>query len=257
MERAIKNTQISFGLITIPIKITTLQKDDDIKFSSVCPNCFSVISNKKWCNKCNAEVPYAELLKGFVKNNTIAKIMTQEQVKAIKMINDCGIKLVGFINDNEIPFYLYYKTYNITPQYDRKQKREIGVEQYVLFREALKLSGLSAIGKFVMRNKSYLVSIKQYQDKLFLSLLYYPHRINFAEKIEGKVSEEELNLALEFIKKITFLNFGNFYTVENVKDEYREKLMRVISGETVAEQVKEVKEEEGKSLTEQLKEMVK
>ena len=257
-ERAIKNTFIKFGLISIPVKLTTLVRPEEIRFHNLCPTCKSRISYKRWCENCQREVSYSEMLKGFEVSKSYGMVvLTKEQIEAMKRVEDEGIKIVGFVRAEDIPFYLFEKTYNLLPQRDKKGF-VLGKEAFLLFKEALKISGLCAVGKMAMRSKTYLVAIRTYQDRLFISLLYYPHRISFPEKVEGEIREEELNLALELIDKLTYLNWNDFYTLENAKDEFREKMLRVLRNPKEIKVKEEVKK--FKSLMEELKasvEMVK
>jgi DNA end-binding protein Ku len=223
MSRAIKSTYIKFGLINIPIKLTSLTITEK-GFTLVCPEGHK-IRYKRWCDVCNREIQYSELKKAYEISKSNMVILTKEQLESIKTIEDTGIEIIGFTNRDDIPFYLYEKTYNIIPIYDKKVDSR---KQFVLFREALKLSGLTAIGKMVMRNKSYLVSITAYQDRLFLSLLTYPEKLRVEEKVDFKVSEAELNLAIELIKSLNRINWSEYYNENNVKDEYREKLQQII-----------------------------
>jgi DNA end-binding protein Ku len=223
MARAIKSTYIKFGLINIPIKLTTLTLAED-GFMLVCPQGHK-IKYKRWCDVCNREIQYDELKKAYRISKSHMVILTKEQIESIKKVEDTGIEIIGFVNREDIPFYLYEKTYNVIPIYEKKIDAR---KPFVLFREALKLSGLTAIGKMVLRNKSYLVAITSYQDRLFLSLITYPERLMVEEKIDYKVSEEELNLALELIKSLNRINWNEYYNENNVKDEYREKLKQII-----------------------------
>ena len=223
MSRAIKTTYIKFGLINIPIKLTSLTLTEK-GFTLVCPEGHR-IKYKRWCDICGREIQYNELKKAYEISKSHLVILTKEQLDSIKTIEDTGIEIIGFTNRDDIPFYLYEKTYNVIPIADKKVDSR---KQFVLFREALKLSGLTAIGKMVMRNKSYLVSITAYQDRLFLSLLTYPEKLRVEEKIDFKVSEAELNLAIELIKNLNRINWSEYYNENNVKDEYREKLQQII-----------------------------
>jgi DNA end-binding protein Ku len=224
MSRAIKSTYIKFGLINIPIKLTSLTLSEK-GFTLVCPEGHR-IRYKRWCSECNREIQYSELKKAYEISKSNLVILTKEQLESIKIIEeDTGIEIIGFTNRDDIPFYLYEKTYNVIPIYDKKIDSR---KQFVLFREALKLSGLTAIGKMVMRNKSYLVAITSYQDRLFLSLLTYPEKLRVEEKVDYKISEAELNLAIELIKNLNRINWSEYYNENNVKDEYREKLQQII-----------------------------
>jgi len=223
MSRAIKSTTIKFGLINIPIKLTSLTTSEK-GFTLVCQEGHK-IKYKRWCDVCGKEIPYNEIRKAYQISKSNLVILSKEQLESIKAIEDTGIEIIGFVNREEIPFFIIEKTYNVVPVHNKKIDSR---KEFVLFRETLKVSGLSAIGRMVLRNKSYLVSITAYQDRLFLSLLTYPERLKIEEKVDFKISETELNLALELIKSLNRINWSEYYNENNVKDEYREKLQQII-----------------------------
>ncbi|MFH7835251.1 MAG: Ku protein [Candidatus Aenigmatarchaeota archaeon] len=234
---------IQFGLITIPVKVNTLQKDNGIRFNFLCNVCKQKIVYKRYCANCNTEVSYNDLLKGFFlsKNNYV--IFTKEELDKLKEeVNDKTINILGFTDANTIPFYLFQKTYNLDPQDDKKTGVIIGEEAYNLFKEALKITNLCAIGSIVFNKKSYLCVIRHYGNRLFLSLLYYPEMIYFSENNrEFKIDNEKLKMSVEFIKKITYINFEEFY--KNIKDKYRDKFLELLQNKLNAKGIKEEAEE--------------
>jgi len=259
MKKAIKKTTIQFGLVSIPIKLTTLQTQEPISFHNICPYCKSQINYLKWCKNCNKEIKNEEMLKGFkISKSSGMVILTQEQIEKIKQEEDKGIEIIGFVKREEIPFFLYEKTYNVMPYEDKKNGNVMGLNSYLLFREALKLSGYCAIGKMIMKNKSYLVSITEYQDRLLLSVLYYPHRISFDEKVESKeIEQKALDLAVEYINKMSYLNWDTFYTEESLRDGFRDKVLEAISKALSKEREETRVEEEIKEFKDMVSAMVK
>ncbi|MCW1312761.1 MAG: hypothetical protein OH338_05030 [Candidatus Parvarchaeota archaeon] len=238
--KAIKNTYIKFGLTAIPVSITTLQQDYPIRFNNLCPYCKTQIKMKRYCVNCNKELNnYKELLKGYKISKSNCIILTQNQIENLKKVEDNGIEIKAFIHEDDIKFYYIDKIYNIIPTNYSK----IVLKPFVLFKEALKLSGLCAIGKFVMRNREYICVIKHFEDRLFLITLIHPHRIELPEKIKEEVSEIELKCALEVIEKLK-TTFNELHHNNFTRDEYYENFSNYLQGKlkTVEEQTKEFKE---------------
>lgn len=250
-ERAIKKTYIKFGLTVIPVSITTLQEKDTIKFNNLCPTCKSPIKEKRYCVNCNKELNnYRELLKGFriSKNNYI--VLTQEQIENLKKIEDTGIEVKAFIPEDTIKFYYIDRIYNLIPT----DYNKMILKPFILFREVLKLSGLCAIGKIVMRSKEYICLIKHFENRLFLITLLHPHKISLPTIVEEAVDETELNQALELIEKMK-TTFDELHYKGFTKDEYLQKFSDLIKGKiptSVSNQVKEFKK-----MVEEMKKKVK
>jgi len=234
--RAIKKTYIQFGLVSIPIRLATLKEQEPIHFNNLCPNCKQKISYKRYCLNCNKEIDYKEMLKGYYISKSLGyRVFTQEEIARLKAIEENGIEIVGFIQNEDIPFYLVDTIYNIEPD---------GLEKnFVLFRKALELSGLTAIGKMVFRSREYIITIKAYQGRLFLSKLIYPHRLKLSEKVEAKITEEEQNLALELVSKMK-TTFGNLSSNGFTRDTLLERFNDLLRGNLIPTktQVKEFKD---------------
>jgi DNA end-binding protein Ku len=243
--RATKSSILQFGLINIPVKLVSLKQQEPIQFHNVCPDCKERISYKRWCNNCQKEVDYKEMLKGYyISKSTPLQIFTQEEIKAIKEFEKAkGLEVKAFIPTEDIPFYLFDTTYNLIPA------NEQSIKAFVLFRKALELSGLSAVGKFTMKEREHIFLIRAYQGRLFLTILLYPHRARVVDKIDCEVSQEEQNLALELVKRLT-TNFNELHcsgftkdlTLERFEEALKVKMAKGVKVEEGVERVRAFKD---------------
>jgi DNA end-binding protein Ku len=250
MPRAIFKGAISFGLVHIPIKIYTAAETKEIEFHMLCPDCHTPLEYKRWCPKCEKEVPWQNIEKGFKISKERWVILKKEELQKIKLPTTKTIDIQAFVDISQIDPILLEKSYYVVPE-------EGGEKPYSLFVEALRLANKAAIGKVVMREKEYLVCLRPFKRGLVMHVLYYLGEIRDIEKLPELerlvvVSKEELELAKALVNQLTEeeLDLSKF------KDEYTEALKRLIKAKIEGKEfaVKEEKPvEAAKSLMEALK----
>jgi DNA end-binding protein Ku len=250
MPRAIFTGAISFGLVHIPIRIYTATEPKEIEFHNLCPDCHTPLEYKRWCPKCQKEVSWQDVKKGFKISKERWVVLEKEEIEKIKLPSTKTIDIQGFVDVSQIDPIYFQKTYYVVPE-------EGGEKPYSLLIEALRLANKAAIGKVVLKNKEYLVCLRPFRKGLVMHLLYFLREIKDIEELpELKnlvvVSKEELELAKALIDKLTEEGFD----ASKFKDEYTEKLKELIKAKAEGKEI-EVKAEEraaeAKNLMEALK----
>ncbi|MEM5879245.1 MAG: Ku protein [Candidatus Aenigmatarchaeota archaeon] len=250
MPRAIFTGAISFGLVFIPIRIYTAAEGKEIEFHNLCPDCLSPLEYKRWCPKCQKEVAWQDIKKGFKISKERWVVLEKEEIEKLKLPSTKALEIQSFIDVSQIDPIFFQKAYYVVPE-------EGGEKPYSLLVEALRLANKAAIGKVVLKNKEYLVCLRPFKKGLVMHLLYFLREIKEIEELpELKnlvvVSKEELELAKALISKLTEEGFD----ASKFKDEYTEKLKELIKAKAEGKEI-EVKAEErvaeAKSLMEALK----
>jgi DNA end-binding protein Ku len=250
MPRAIFSGAISFGLVHIPIKIYSATETKEIEFHMLCPECHTPLEYKRWCPKCDKEVPWQAVEKGFKIAKDRWVILKKEELQKIKLPSTKTIDIQAFVDISQIDPIFFEKSYYVVPE-------EGGEKPYSLFVEALRLANKAAIGKIVMREKEYLVALRPFKRGITMHILYYLGEIRDIEKLPELerlvvVSKEELELAKALIEKLTEeeLDLSKF------KDEYTEALKKLIRAKAEGKEFMMEEErpvEAAKSLMEALK----
>ncbi|MDI6825784.1 MAG: Ku protein [Candidatus Aenigmarchaeota archaeon] len=249
MPRAIFSGNISFGLVSIPIKIYAASQPKQIDLHMVCNVCQTPLLYKRWCPKCNKEVGWQDIDRGYKISKDKWIIIKKEDLDRIKLPTTKTIDIKEFIDVSQIDPIFFEKPYYVVPQ-------ETGVKAYSLFVEALRLANKAALGKVVMRNKEYLIALRAFKKGIVMHVLYYLGEIREIEELSELknlvvVSKEELELARTLIQKLTESEFDP----KKFKDTYTEALMELIKAkaEGKAIEVKEEKVEKARELMESLK----
>lgn len=148
---------ISFGLVSIPIKLYTATEDHAIHFRQLHKECKSPIKYEKICPVCNRPVSDEEIVRGYEYEPGKFVIIDDEDLERIPMPTVKTIDIVDFTDIGQIDPIYYDKTYFIVPE-------DIGTKPYVLLRDSMKETKRVAIAKVVIRSKQNLACIRVYEE---------------------------------------------------------------------------------------------
>lgn len=247
--RAIWKGALSFGLVSIPIKMYSATQPRQVDLHTVCGECGTQLQYKRWCPKCQKEVPWNEIDRGYKISKEKWIILKKKDLEMIRIPTTKTIDIQEFVDVEQIDPIFFEKSYYIVPQ-------ETGIKAYSLFTEALKLANKAAIGKVVIRNKEYVIALRHFKKGIVMHILFYLGEVRKIDELpELKnlvvVKKEELELARALIQKLTESEFDP----KKFKDAYTEALMNLIKAKAEGKpiEVKEEKAEKAKKLMEALK----
>ncbi len=248
MPRSVWDGSISFGLVNIPVKIYPATHSQGLALHYLCKHCKTPLEYKKWCPKCQKEIPWKDVIRGYKISKDKWIVISPKDLEKIKLKTTKTIDIKAFVRVSDIDPVYYEKTYYVVPQ-------DTGIKAYSLFVEALRLTGRAALGKIVMRNKEYLVALRHYKRGIAMHILYYTGEIqNIDELPELKhlmsISKEELRLAEALISQLS-----RHPKFEEFRDRYTEALKELIQAKLEKRKFKlqEEPEEKGKELLEALR----
>ena len=196
---------ISFGLVSIPIRMFTAASSESISFNQLHPKCGGRVKQQLLCPTCNEVVERSSLVKGyeFAKDQYVQ--FSDEELKSLEGEASKMIDIVEFV------------------PLDKG-----GDKAYRLLADAMTKEGRVALAKFVMRGKENLVLIRPSQNGLMLHTMYFADEIrDFGEVDKGedaKLKPGELELASRLLAELTNEKFepGKY------ADEYRTRVLEVV-----------------------------
>ncbi len=250
MPKAVWKGSISFGLVNIPVKVYSAISGKGVSFTMLCSRCGTPIKYKRWCPKCEREVPWNEIEKGVKVSKGKYVTIKKSELERLKLKTTKTIEIVEFVDISQIDPILYQTSYYVVPE-------ETGVKAYSLFVEALRVSGKVAIGKVVMKNKEYIVALRPYKKGIVMHVLHYLGEVRDIEDLEElrglvTIREEELKLARALIEQLTTKELK----LETFKDSYAEAIKKLVKAKLEGKKIEVEREEEAelaKSLMEALK----
>jgi DNA end-binding protein Ku len=230
MPRSIWNGVVSFGMVSIPVKLYAATESKDISFNLLHRECNSRLKQLRWCPVCDREVDWGEVVRGYQYARDHYVVMTEEDFEKLPLPSKHTVELVAFVKAQEIDPVFYEKSYYLEPE-------ETGVKPFALLMRALREKELTAVAKIAIRNKERLCALRPLNGTLMLETLLHPDEIRVEMGIEVPemaVSQRELDMAFALIDLLS-----EPFEADNYRDEYREALMETIEAKLQGEEVAE------------------
>jgi DNA end-binding protein Ku len=221
---------ISFGLVSIPVKLYTAAASGNVSFNQLHGVCGSRIKQQTFCPVCNQTVERASLVRGYEVSKDQYVRVGDEELKALEGEASKSIDIAGFVPLATVDPIYFEKTYYLGPE-------KGGEKAYRLLAEAMAKSERVALAKFVMRGKESLVLIRAAQDGLMLHTMYFADEVrNFAEIERGKDAkfrDAEMDLALKLIDGLS----TDAFAPEEFTDEYRQRVLDMINAKVEGHEI--------------------
>jgi len=226
---------ISFGLVTIPVKLYTATEQKDVRFRLLHTECHTPIKNQRFCPHCDRTIEWSDVVRGYEVSKGRFVVVTDEEIDRIPIDTSGNVNIAGFVELREIDPIYYERSYYVVPD-------EGGAKAFLLLGEALREADRVAIGKVVIREKEQLVALRPYDGALVLSTLYYADEVRAVSgleelPVEAKVHPNERKMAMQLVE-----NLAMEFTVEQFRDEYRDALQAMIQAKGKGEAVAQPKE---------------
>lgn len=220
MPRAMWSGSVSFGLVSIPVKLYGATQDKDISFHQVHAEDGGRVRYQRVCEKCGEVVKWGDIAKGYEAPDGRIAILTTEDLDALPLTSLKAVDVVQFVNADEIDEMFLQRAYFMEPQ-------KTGQKPYVLLREALSRGNKVAVVKVALRTRESLALIRAHGDLLMMHTMYWPDELRdgaFAEPAEEvKISDAEIEMANLLIAQLE----GHF-NPDEFSDSYREALEEVV-----------------------------
>jgi len=229
MPRPIWKGAITFGMISIPVKLFGATESKDIAFNNLHRTCKSRLKQKRWCPVDDREVFQDELVKGFEYTKDQYVEITDEDLEGLPVPSKHTIELTSFVKQADIDPVYFERTYYLEPE-------QVGAKPYALLLKALKEKQVSAVAKIALRNRESLCVLRTSDnDLLMLETLYYPDEIRTADLAptpEVQVSQPELAMALTLVEMLE-----EPFDPKKHRDEYRVALLDMIEAKRSGQEV--------------------
>ncbi|MFD2256119.1 Ku protein [Luteolibacter algae] len=224
MARAIWKGSIAFGLVNIPVALTSAESRPDIQLHMVDSSNHARIRYERVNADTGEEVPWDRMVKAYEHDDGKFVLLTKDELDTVQPELTKTIEISEFVDLLEIDPILFDKPYYLEPE-----KR--GRKAYALLREALRKTNKAGISRVVIRTREYLSAMFVRDDVLILMLLRFPQEIKKVSTLELPASgdnawkpvKKEMDLAVKLIGDMT-----EEWKPADIHDEYRESLMAYI-----------------------------
>jgi DNA end-binding protein Ku len=221
---------ISFGLVSIPVKMYTAASSANVRFNMLHARCGNRVKQQYLCPVDNVVVERSEMVKGYEYAKDQYVRVTDEELKALEGEASQIIDIAEFVPLPKVDPIYFESTYYLGPD-------KGGEKAYRLLADAMAKTNRVALAKFVMRGKESLVLIRPSQDGLMLHTMYFADEIRgFGEIDKGqsaKIKAGELDLATRLIDELA----ADEFAPERYQDEYRMRVLDLINTKVEGKEV--------------------
>jgi DNA end-binding protein Ku len=220
---------ITFGLITIPVRLFAAARGERVSFHQIHGVCGTRIKQQVFCPHCERVVERSELVKGYEVEKDQYVIVTDEEVKSVAPASSDNMEILEFVKAEGIDPIYFDASYFMVPE-------DAGKKAYHLLLETMRKSGYSAIAKVAMHQREYTVVVRPNPHGLLIHTMFYPEEVRevpeFRRDDNVTVKPQEVALAEKLVEGL-----AADFDPSKYHDEYQERLKALIEakreGQTV------------------------
>jgi DNA end-binding protein Ku len=234
MARSIWTGAISFGLVTVPVKLYSAVNRKTVRFHQLSGKTGVRISQRRVDPSTNDEVAYEDIVKGFEITPDRYVVIEPGELESLEPKKTKTIEIEDFVELSDIDPIFYDHPYYLAPGAG-------GAKPYRLLLDAMRESGRVAIARVVIRSKEQLVALRPMRDDhvlgmstmLFADEIVDPDNIDEIQAIaDVETTDRELDIAKQLIESLA----GPFEP-EKYRDEYRDEVLNLIERKAAGEEI--------------------
>lgn len=228
--RSIASLNISFGLVSIPVKLyTATESSHAISFNLLHKTCGSRLKQQLLCAREDIPVPREDIVKGYEFSKDQYVMFEPEELKALEEAGTHAADITEFVPIEAIDPVYFDKAYYLAPD-------KGGAKPYALLARALRESKRCAIGRWAARGKQYIVMIRPVEDGLVMQQLLYANEVRSIKDLNipsAEVKGAELKLAEQLIDQ----QASDTFDPTAYKDEVRERIEAAVQEKVAGHEV--------------------
>jgi DNA end-binding protein Ku len=230
--RAIWKGAVSFGLVSVPVKLYSATESKDISFRQVHAKDGGRIKYQRTCSIDGEEVEYADIAKGYETEDGEMVILTDEDMASLPSESSREISVEKFVPSEQIDPMLFEKSYYLEPE-------KTGAKPYALLRQALLDADRMAVVTVALRQRTTVGVLRVKDDVIVMQTMMWPDEIRVPDfSVEaGEVKDAEVKMATMLVETLA----GDFDASE-YEDDYREAVEALVKAKIEGGEVKRTPE---------------
>ena len=223
---------ITFGLISVPIRLFAAARYSHIRFHEVHRKCGNRVHQQLYCPYDEEVVPRDEIVMGYESDDGKMVIIDPQELKALAPQSSTEMEILQFVHLDEVdPIYLETSYFSVP--------EEAGRRAYTLILNTMEQMKIAAIAKVTMHQRDRTVIIRPYENGLTLHTLYYPNEIHevpgYGKESSKNQNRQELSLAEQFAKSLI-----KPFQPEKFHDDYQQSVRELIESKSKGKPVARV-----------------
>ena len=229
MATTVWKGHLTFGLISIPIRLFTAARGEHISFNQLHKECHTRLRQFLFCPTCNRKVERAEIVKGYEYEKDQYALFTDEELEKIAPPSARTMEIQEFVKLGEVDPLYFDASYFAVPE-------EAGRKAYQLLLKAMEESGYAAIAKLCMHQHEYTVIVRPRANGLTLHTTFYANEIRqvaeYGQSDKVELKEQEIRLAQQLIESLAAP-----FEPKKYRDEYQERQRALIAAKLQGQEV--------------------
>ncbi|WP_460815773.1 non-homologous end joining protein Ku [Nocardioides korecus] len=217
--RAIWKGAVSFGLVSVPVKLYSATESKDVTFRQVHAKDGGRIKYQRVCSIDGEEVEYADIAKGYETEDGEMVILTDDDMASLPMESSREISVEKFVPSEQIDPMLFEKSYYLEPE-------KTGAKPYALLREALEAADRMALVTVSLRNRTSLAVLRVRDDVIVMQTMMWPDEIRSPDF--GSVDTSEAKPAEVKMAQMLVETLAGDFDAGDYEDDYREALAALV-----------------------------
>jgi DNA end-binding protein Ku len=228
--RAIGSGTISFGLVSIPVKLYTAASSENVTFNMLHGKCGGRLKQQLFCPVDNEVVERTATVRGYEYQKDRYVQFTEAELKKLESPRTNELELMEFVPERTVDFVNIEKTYYLGPD-------KGGERAYRLLSDALQRTQRIAVGKYWTRGKENVVLVRPYKRGLALHQVFYANEVRSFDDVETggefQFKDVERDLADKLIEQLSQPEFK----IDKYKDEYQTRVLNAVEQKAAGHEV--------------------
>ncbi len=232
MARTLWSGSLSFGLVNVPVRLTSAARDLDLHFRQLHEKDGAAIEQRRYCSEEEKEVEWEEVGRGYELDDGEQIVLTDEELASVEPRKTRTISVEAFVDLDDVDPIYFDHPWFLTP----KGESEGTLRAYQLLVDVMESTDRAALGRFVMRTKEYLVLVRPRDGLLALTTLRFHDEVRPTDEIAPggrKPAKGKIEGAIAVIESLS-----TEWEPERYTDLYRERLQGVIEDKKKGKRIK-------------------
>jgi DNA end-binding protein Ku len=228
MATSVWKGHLTFGLISIPMRMSAAARGERISFNQLHKECHSRLKQPLFCPVCNRNVERSEIVKGYEHEKDQYVLFSEEELDKIEPPSARVMEILEFVKLDEMDPLYFDSSYYLAPE-------DAGVKAYQLLMKGMQESGYGAIAKLTMHQREHIVIIRPGSKGMTLHTMFYSNEIRAAESVatdKVELKDQEKKLAQQLIESLAAP-----FDPQKYRDEYMENVKGMIAAKLKGQEV--------------------
>lgn len=220
---------LTFGLISIPLRLYPAARKESLKLHQIHRKCHTRLRQPLFCPTCNRAVERSEVVKGYEYEKGRYVLVEEEELRKIAPPSERAMEIQEFVSLSEVDPLYFHASYLAVPE-------QAGRKAYALLLKVLEDSGRAAVAKLSMHQREYVTIIRPRDHGLTVHTMYYAEEIRtvseYGHEDHVELKPQEIKLAKQLVESL-----AAHFKPEKYHDEYQQRLKALVESKRKGHEV--------------------